>query len=73
MDTAKVVGGEVQAERGPVVLPLLREAVRQASQSTHLHPHSEILAPHNRSANTFRIRPTDDWDNLLPEPEHFGP
>lgn len=36
VNAAKIVIGEVQAERGPRVLPLAREAIRQSGESSGL-------------------------------------
>lgn len=44
MNPAEVVAGEVQAERGPEVVSLLAEGVRQPRQPANLHRHCEILA-----------------------------
>jgi len=51
MDTDEVVPSEVEAERGPVVLPLLAEAVGEARESANLHPHGEVLTLNVRRAN----------------------
>jgi len=64
MDAAEVVVGEVQAEGGPQVLPLLAEGIRQAGKPANLHPHREVLALHNRSADTLGIGAAHDWDHL---------
>ena len=39
VDPAKVVVGEVQAERGSQVFPLLTEAIRKPRQPANLHAH----------------------------------
>jgi hypothetical protein len=44
VNQAEVVVGEVQTERGPRVLPLLREGVRQSGELADLYPHGEVLA-----------------------------
>jgi len=64
VDLAEVVIGEVQAERGPQIFRLLREAVGQASEAAHLHTHRQVLALHNRSADARRIGFSIDWDYL---------
>jgi hypothetical protein len=64
VDAAKIVVREMQAERGPVVLPLLREAIRQSRESPHLHSHGEVLAFDNRGANAARIGIAEYWDHL---------
>ena len=64
VNAAKVVIGEVQADRGPVVLKLLTEAVGQPRESANLHSHREVLAFNNRCADAFRIRVSDNRDHL---------
>ncbi len=39
MNAAKVVIGEVKAQRRPMVLKLFREGIREASQASDLHSH----------------------------------
>ena len=64
MNSAKVVVAEPQAESGPVVLPLLAEAVREPRESANIGPHGEILPLHVRRADTFRIGFAHNWDHL---------
>jgi hypothetical protein len=64
MDTAEIVVGEVQAVRGPEVLPLLRERVRQPREAAHVHPDREVLALHMAGANFRRVGVAHDWDLL---------
>lgn len=40
MNADEIVIAEPQAERGPVVLPLAAETVRQAGESPDVGPHS---------------------------------
>ena len=47
----EVVPREVQAQRGPQILPLLAERVRQSGQAADLHPHREILPLDMRRAD----------------------
>ena len=70
MYTAEVVVGEVQAVRGPQILPLLTEGIRQACQAAHLHSDGEVLALHDGSADTGRIAVSEDWHYL--RIDHFG-
>jgi hypothetical protein len=70
VNAAKVVAGEMQSERGPMAIPLLREAVGQACQSAHLHRHAEILALHDGRAKALRIRITKA---LGPPPPSHSP
>jgi len=43
VNPAKIVEGEVERERGPMVLKLAAQAVRQARESANLHPRGEVL------------------------------
>ena len=64
MDAAEIVVGEVKAVRGPQVLPLLAEAVRQPREAAHLHANREVLALHVAGANLRGIGVAHDWDLL---------
>ena len=57
MDTAEVVVGEVQAVRGPEVLPLLAERICQPREAAHLHSDGEVLAFHMAGANRLGSYP----------------
>ena len=61
---AKVVEREPQRDRCPVVLPLLAEAISQPGKSSRAHADAEVLAFHNRGADTFGVRLTHNWDYL---------
>ncbi len=50
-----------------VVLDLLTERVRQASEAAHVHPHREVLALDVRRADVFRIGIASDFFYLAPE------
>ena len=52
-----------------MVLPLLAEGIRQASESAQAHPDPEIRAFNNRRADPGGIGLTHDWDLLG---LHFG-
>ena len=54
----------MKAVRGPQVLPLLRERIRQPREAAHLHSDGEILPLHVRRADLFRIGFPHDWDLL---------
>ena len=43
VDPHEVVPREVEAQRGPEVLPPLAEGVRQPGKPSNLHPHREVL------------------------------
>src|ERR1035441_79869 len=64
MDPAEVVVGEVQAIRGPEVLPLLRERIRQPREAPHLHSDREVLTLDMAGANLRGIGVSHDWDLL---------
>ena len=64
MSPANIAVGEVSPDRGPVVFKLLTECVPQPRETANLHPHCEILAFDNRSADTLGIRVSDNWDHL---------
>ena len=55
MNPAEVVIGEVQAVGSPQVLPLLAEGVREPGEAAHLHADREVLALHNRCADSFGV------------------
>jgi hypothetical protein len=54
----------MKAVRGPQVLPLLTEGVREPRESPNAHSWAEIAALNNRSTNTGRIGTAHDWDHL---------
>lgn len=54
----------MKAVRGPQVLPLLAERVRQSGEAAHRHADREILALHVAGANLRGIRVAHDWDLL---------
>src|ERR1035437_2010315 len=64
VNSAEVVVGEVEAVRGPKILPLLRERVRQPREAAHLQTDGEILALDVAGANLRRIGIAHDWDLL---------
>jgi hypothetical protein len=72
MNSAKVVEREPARDSGPVVLPFLRKAIRQASEPANrqarespiARARTQIAAFNNRSANSLRIGVADDWDSL---------
>lgn len=43
-----------------MVVDLLRETIRQASEAPHIHPHREILAFHVAGADVLRVGIADD-------------
>lgn len=64
MNPAKVVVHVKQSNHGGVVLKLLAEGVRQASESAHVHTHVEILTLHVASRDVLLIRGADHFDAL---------
>src|ERR1043166_845708 len=70
MNAGEVVISKVQAQRGPVVLPLLAEAIGQPRKAPDLHSHGEVLALDVRRADSGRIGITHNWDYL--RGNHFG-
>jgi hypothetical protein len=56
----KAVPGEVEAGRGPVVLPLLAEAVRESRQAAHAHPHRQVL-PFHATCRSSICRDRSGW------------
>src|SRR5260370_5005118 len=55
MDAHEIVVHVVERNLMHVVLDLFREAIRQASETAHIHAHSEILALHVASADVLGI------------------
>src|SRR3954452_23991674 len=53
--TAEVIKGEEQRQRRFQVLPLLREGIRQARESPHLHSDSEVLTLNYRGTDSARV------------------
>jgi len=64
MNLAEIVIGEVQAVRGPQVLPLFAEAIHESRQPAHLHSDREVLAFHDAGADTVGIRISENRDHL---------
>jgi hypothetical protein len=66
VNLAEVVVGEVQSNRGFVILELLAEGVRYPSESAYMHSHCEILALDVGCADAMRVRVSADhnWDRL---------
>jgi hypothetical protein len=64
MNPAEVIIREMQAVRGPQVLPLFRKRIRQPREATHAHSDGEILALDMGRANFRRIGIAHDWDSL---------
>ena len=60
----EVVPREVQAIRGPQVLPLFTEGVRQPREPAHLHSDREVLALDVGRAHFRGIGVAHDWDLL---------
>ena len=58
VNPAEVVVGEVQAVRGPQILPLLAERVRQPSESPHSHANREVLTLDIAGAYVARVGPS---------------
>jgi hypothetical protein len=61
VDAAKIVVGEMQAERSPQIFPLARKTISQPGESADLHPHGEVLALDNGRADALRIRLAANW------------
>src|SRR5258708_11921152 len=61
---AKIVKREPHGNSGPVVLKFLAERIRKACEAASAHANTEILAFHNRRADSFGVRLTHDWDYL---------
>ena len=55
---------EVQAVRGPEVLPFLAEGVGEPRKAAHLHSNGEVPAPHDGSADAGGIAMSEDWGHL---------
>jgi hypothetical protein len=55
VNPAEIIVREVQSAGGLQVPQLLREGVRQARESTHLHSHGEILPFNMRRTYPLRI------------------
>lgn len=69
VNATEIVIREVQAVRGPEVVLLLAEGVRQPvnpspRQVAHGHADRELLAFHMRRADFLRVRIPYDWDLL---------
>jgi hypothetical protein len=50
----------MQADRCNVVLNLLGERIGEASESTHVHPHREVLALYVAGVDVFLVRGARD-------------
>ena len=60
MNANEVVVHEVERDSCNVVLDLLREAIGEAREAAHVHPHREILALHG-CADVFPFRLPGDF------------
>ena len=60
VDAAKVVKREPKRHGRPVVLPLLTESVRQASEPARPHGYAQVLPLNNRGTNSFGVRGAND-------------
>ena len=56
MDFAEIVVGEVQRDVVRVHFQFLAEGIREPSESSHVHPHREVLPLHVRRADVSRGR-----------------
>src|SRR6185312_7785962 len=70
VNPAEVVIPKPEAERGPVVLPLFAEAVREPSEPADAHSHAEVLAFYVGRADAFRVGVAHNWDHL--RTDNFG-
>lgn len=64
VDATKIVEREPARDSGPVVLPFLAEAIRQAREAAKAHANAKILAFHNAGADALGIGLPVDWDSL---------
>ena len=64
MYSAEIVPREVQAVRGPQVLPFLAEGVRQSRETAHLHSDREVLTLNDAGADAAAFRLPHDRDYL---------
>ena len=64
MHATEVVKGKPACDGSPVVLPLLAEGIRQASEAPCTHSYRLILALHNRRADALGIGLSVDWGHL---------
>src|ERR1700680_3665605 len=64
MTAAEIVVGIPENDRRPVIFPLLAERICKPCESAVSHAKGEVRALHYRSADTFRIRISADWDYL---------
>ena len=55
VNPAEIIIGEVQRERGPMILELFGESICQPSEASNLHPHRKVLTLDVRRANLLRI------------------
>ena len=60
VDSAEIVKAEPERYGRPVVLPLLTESVRQASEPARPHGYAQILPLNNRGTNSFGVRGAND-------------
>lgn len=81
VDASHVVPREVERHRSRMVLQFLGEAVCQAGESAHRHPHGEVLALHVAGVDVLRIGRASDsfllaadalgWAGSSPRRHHF--
>jgi len=55
MNPCKVIPEEMQTQRVPQVAKLLTESIGKTGESTHLHPHGQILRFYERVGELFPI------------------
>ena len=64
VNAAKVVESEPACNSSPVVLPFLRERIREARKAARSHSDAEVLPFNDRSADALGIGLTENWDSL---------
>lgn len=65
VDSPEVVVHEMQRNRVNMILDFLREAIPQASETTHAHAHRQILALYVARGDALHVRIALDHDALF--------
>ena len=64
MHARKIVVHVEQRNHCDVIVELLAEGIRQASEAPHVHPHVEVLTFHEAGRDVLLIGVADDFDAL---------
>jgi len=64
MDAPEVIPAVPEHDGSAVVLPLIAEAIREASEPAKFHPKRKVAAFHDGRTNAVRVGLTHNWDYL---------